>query len=73
MVLYATDGIGVCLSFKLEFPYSSNEVEYEAYIIKSIFVLHMGVQKFPVQGDSKLIIEQVNEELTLNEIAFLCY
>lgn len=53
----------VSLSFKLKFPYSSTEAEYEALIIRLIFTLQMGVHKIYVQGNYRLNIRQVNGEL----------
>lgn len=55
------------LVFKLEFPCFSNESEYEALITGS-YLLQMEVPRLQVQGDSKLIIKQVNGEIFLEMI-----
>lgn len=71
-MLYASDGTTVLMSFKLEFPCSNNEAEYEALIItlftpvdKDLYALFAGY--------SKLIINQVKREFTLQEIALVSY
>lgn len=47
--------------------------EYEALVIGLVSALRMGVQKLRVQGDSKLIIQQVNGEFSLKEGALASY
>lgn len=52
IVLYAPDGNNLSLPFKLKFPYSNNEVEYEALITRFISALQMefpgvGARRFP--------------------------
>lgn len=69
VVFYDPDGFSISLSFKLEFPYSNNMAEYEALLLRLISALKLGVRKLQVQGDSKLIIEQVNREFALKEAA----
>lgn len=71
VVLYDSDGVSISLSFKLEFPCSNNVAEYEALILGLIATLKLGVKKLQVQGDSKLIIEQVNGEFALKEAALV--
>ena len=46
----------MALSFKLEFPYSNNTVEYEAYLTELATALKMGVKHLKVMGDSKLVV-----------------
>lgn len=43
VMLCDPDGTSVSLSFRLEFPYSNNVVEYEALVIGVISFLQMGV------------------------------
>ena len=45
----------VALSFKLEFPYSNNMAEYEAYLTKLTTALKMRVKHLRVLGDSNLV------------------
>lgn len=60
VILYAPDGTVISLSFKLEIPYSNNEVEFEYLVIGFISALHMGNRELQMQGDSKIIMKQVN-------------
>lgn len=58
LVLYASDGIDVSMSFKLEFLCSNNEAEYDVLIIGIIFILQMGISRVGVQrilGSSSLL------------------
>lgn len=60
------DGVNVSLSFKLE-SCSNNITEYEALLLELISTLRFGVQRLHVQGDSELVIEQVNGEFALKK------
>lgn len=62
IVLYDHDGINVSLSFKLEFPWSNNEAECKALILGIVTAVHIEVRRPRVQGDSGLIIQQLNGE-----------
>lgn len=73
VVLYDAEGVNISLSFKLEFPCSNNVAEYEALLLGLISALKLGVKKLRVQGDSKLIVEQVNREFALKEAALVEY
>lgn len=44
-------------SFKLDFPCSNNEAEYEALLIGLKSTLLMGIQRLCVQRDSRLTIK----------------
>lgn len=73
----ASNGIGVMLSckdgdtepfsFKLEFPYSNNAAEYEAYLIGLTIALGMSIKHMKVLGDSNLMVSQVKGDFTLSE------
>lgn len=57
------------LSFRLEFPCSNDEAEYDTLIIGLIFVFYsFSRQTLSRQTHYKLIIQQVTEEFTLKEI-----
>ena len=56
VVLYYEEDKAVALSFKLEFPYSNNMVEYEAYLIGLTTALEIGVKHLKVLGDLNLVI-----------------
>lgn len=46
-----------------------NVAEYEALVTDLISALRMGIKKLRVQGDSKLVIQEINKEFTLRESA----
>ena len=56
VVLYHEEDKAIALSFKLEFPYSNNTAEYEAYLTGLATALEMGVKHFKVMGDSNLMV-----------------
>lgn len=56
MVLYHRNGETIALSFKLEFPYLNNIVEYEAYLTRLAMTLEMGIRHLRVVGDSNLVV-----------------
>lgn len=45
-LLYDPDGTSVSLTFKVEFPCSNNETEYEALLVWLVSTLHMDIQRF---------------------------
>lgn len=73
VVLQDSDGITISLSFRLKFPYSNNVAEYVAIVLGLISSLQMGIQKLRVQGDSKLVIQQINEKFPLKESTLASY
>lgn len=73
VVLYDPEGINVSLSFKLDFPCSNNIAKYEALLLELKSTLKLGVKKLRVQGDSKLIIKQINREFALKEASLVEY
>ena len=56
VVLYHEEDEAIALSFKLEFSYSNNRVEYEAYLTVLAMALEMGVKHLKVMGDSNLVV-----------------
>ena len=54
VVLYLEEDEAMALSFKLEFLYSNNTVEYETYLIGLATALEMGVKHLRVMDDSNL-------------------
>ena len=67
IVLSCEDGDTMPLSFKLEFPFSNNAAEYEAYLTGLAIALSIGVKHMRVLGDSNLVISQVKGDFTLKE------
>lgn len=71
VVLYAPDGTNISLTFKLNIFSTKNEAEYVVLIVGLISALKMGVYRLRVQGDSKLLIKQVNDEFASKEISLV--
>ena len=46
-------------AYKLHFPYSNNEVEYEDLVVGLKAAKRLGIKKLKVFGDSELVIKQV--------------
>ena len=63
----------MALSFKLEFPYSNNTVEYEAYLTGLATALKMGVKHLKVMGDSKSVVYQAKGSFSLKEPSLAPY
>ncbi len=68
IVLIREDGETIAKSFKLDFSYSNNASEYEAYIIGLAIAHEMGIKHLKVIGDSNLIICQAKGEFSLRTI-----
>ena len=56
VVLYHEEDKAVALSFKMEFPYSNNTIEYEAYLTRLVTTLEIRVKHLRVLGDSNLVV-----------------
>ena len=67
VVLYHEEDKAIALSFKLEFPYSNNTAEYEAYLTGLATTLEMGVKHFKVMSDSNLVVCQAKGIFSLKE------
>ena len=67
VVLYHKEDEVVAPSFKLEFPYSNNNAEYEAYLIGLATTLEIGVKHLRVMGDSNLVVFQAKGSFSLKE------
>ena len=73
VVLYHEEDTAVALSFKLEFPYSNNTVEYEAYLIGLATALEIGIKHLRVMGDSNLVVCQTKWIFSLKELSLASY
>ena len=73
VVLYHEEDEAVELSFKLEFPYSNNTAEYEAYLIGLVAAVEMGVKHLKVMGDSDLVVCQAKGIFSLKEPSLTPY
>ena len=73
VVLYHEEDKAVALSFKLEFPYSNNMAEYEAYLTGLATTLEMGVKHLKVLGDSNLVVCQTKGSFSLKEPSLALY
>ncbi|XP_050281314.1 uncharacterized protein LOC126722212 [Quercus robur] len=73
VVLYYEEDKAVALSFKLEFPYSNNIAEYEAYLTRLATALEIGVKHLKVMGDSNLVVCQAKGIFSLKEPSLTLY
>ena len=73
VVLIREDGETIAKSFKLDFSYSNNASEYEAYITGLAIAHGMGIKHLKVIGDSNLIICQAKGEFSLKEPSLAPY
>ena len=71
--MYHEEDKAVVLLFKLEFPYSNNTVEYEAYLIGLATTLKMGVKHLRVLGDSNLVVCHAKGSFSLKEPGLALY
>ena len=71
--MYQGEDKAVALSFKLEFPCSSNTVEYKAYLTELVTTLEMGVKHLRVLGDSNLVVCQTKGSFSLKEPSLASY
>ena len=72
-MLTSPEGHEIPLAFKLDFPYTNNEAEYEALLLRLIFAQEVGARCLCIRGDSNLIIKQANGEYGLKEPALVPY
>ena len=73
VVLIREDGETIAKSFKLDFSYSNNASEYEAYITGLAIAHGMGIKHVKVIGDLNLIICQAKGEFSLKEPSLAPY
>ena len=73
IVLYHKEDEAVALSFKLEFPYSNNTAEYEAYLNRLATALKMRVKHLKVIDDSNLVVCQTKRSFSLKEPSLAPY
>ena len=71
--MYHEEDKVVALSFKLEFPYSNNTVEYEAYLTRLTTTFEIGVKHLRVLGDSNLVVCQTKGSFFLKEPSLAPY
>ena len=73
VVLYHEKDKAIALLFKLEFPYSNNTAEYEAYLTRLATALEMRVKHLKVMGDSNLVVCQAKGIFSLKEPSLALY
>ena len=73
VVLYHEEDKVVALSFKLEFPYSNNTTEYEAYLTRLATALEMRVKHLKVLGDSNLVVCHAKGSFSFKEPSLAPY
>ncbi|KAF7839291.1 reverse transcriptase [Senna tora] len=73
IVLTSPEGKSIPLSYKLSFPCTNNESEYEALILGLLVAQYMGIQRIHVKGDSNLVVKQVTGQFGVNEPSLATY
>ena len=73
VVLYHEEDKAVALLFKLEFLYSNNTAEYEAYLTRLATTFEMGVKHLKVMGDSNMVVCQAKGIFSLKEPSLALY
>lgn len=61
------------LAYKLSFPCSNNEVEYEALILGLLAAKEKGIKYLKIAGDSKLVVLQTEWSYALKESTLAPY
>jgi ribonuclease HI len=62
IVLRSPDNETTLFSYKLEFDYKNNIVEYEALVLGINLAIDTNIKNLHVKGDSDLIVSQVNKK-----------
>ena len=73
VVLYHEEDKVMALTFKLEFSYSNNTAEYEAYLTGLAIALEMGIKHLRVIGDSNLVVCPTKGSFSLKEPSLTPY
>ncbi|KAF7839558.1 reverse transcriptase [Senna tora] len=73
IVLTSPEGKSIPLSYKLSFPCTNNEAEYEALILGLLVAQYMGIQRIHVKGDSNLVVKQVTCQFGVKEPSLATY
>ena len=63
----------ISLAFKLDFPCTNNQAEYEALILGLFTASAIGANNLCIHGDSNLIVKQANGEFALKESMLASY
>ena len=67
VVLTTKEGNEISLSYKLDFPCTNNEAEYEAFILGLLAAQELGAKYLKVKGDSNLIVQQIRGQFGVKE------
>ena len=73
IVLANGENEALSMSFKLDFLYSNNVAEYEAYLTGLEITREMGIKRLKVRGDSNLVISQAMGDFSLKEPSLAPY
>ncbi|XP_026396770.1 uncharacterized protein LOC113291452 [Papaver somniferum] len=73
IVLVSPTGEVFLHSFKLDFQCTNNLAEYEAFLIGLSLAKQAGSTHLEVRGDSKLLVNQMNEVYSLKEVTLAPY
>ena len=73
VVITNPQGYNVAIATKLSFDCSNNMAEYEALIIGVTTALSKGVRNVMIQGDSRVIVQQMVGNFAVKEPALAIY
>lgn len=73
IVLFKEIGEAVAMSFKLDFSYTKNTTEYEAYLTGLAVACEMGIKRLRVIGGLNLVVCQAKGEFSLKEPSLAPY
>ncbi|EOY09500.1 Uncharacterized protein TCM_024917 [Theobroma cacao] len=63
----------ISLAFKLDFPCTNNQAEYEALVLGLYAIATIEVNNLCIHQDSNLIVKQTNGEFSLKELMLASY
>ncbi|KAI5338935.1 hypothetical protein L3X38_018207 [Prunus dulcis] len=73
VVLINPEGQATALSFKLDFPCTTNVTEYEAFVMGLSTAKEMGVERITIIGDSNLVLSQLHGSFAVKEATLAPY
>ncbi|XP_026398944.1 uncharacterized protein LOC113294779 [Papaver somniferum] len=73
VVLLSPSGEVFSPSFKLEFHYTNNSAEYEAFLLGLSLSKQAGAMQMEIIGDSKLLVNQMNGVYSLKEVTLALF
>ena len=73
IILISSEGIRVQKSFRMGFPASNNEAEYEALLVGFKMCRQMGADRVQLYYDSQLVVSQIMGEFEAKDQRMISY